>query len=89
MTTKLAEILNSLGSCAVKSCGYLNLWQEIVDENVKKQTAAVKISNQVLYVTTSAPVWSQELSFFKNDLVGKFNQRAGREIITDIRFKSA
>ena len=89
MTTKLAEILNSLGPGAVRNCGYLTLWREIVDENVNKQTAAVKISHQVLYVSTSAPVWAQELSFYKKDLINKFNGKAGQEVIKDIRFRSA
>lgn len=92
MATRLADILGTIDTGigkTVKACSYLSLWQEIVDERIGKNTEAVKLNNHILFVSTSTPVWAQELSFLKTEMIKKFNARAGEEAIKDIRFKSA
>jgi predicted nucleic acid-binding Zn ribbon protein len=91
MTEKLGNILLNLensGSAVVESCRILNLWSEVVDEQVGKNTEAVKIKNQVLYVSTSSSVWAQELSFLKKEIIKKINEKAGKEVVKDVRFKA-
>ena len=92
MPEKLKNILAKLegnAAAVVKNCALLSLWPQVVDENISKNTAPVKINNRVLYVSTAAPVWAQELSLLKKKIVDKFNQEAGGEVILDIRFKTA
>jgi hypothetical protein len=74
---------------AVRSCQLTALWVEIVDERVRKNTEAIKISSRTLHVSTTSPVWAQELSFLKRAIIARFNDRAGEEVISDIKFKAA
>ena len=72
---------------AVRNCRLVGLWGQVVDERVSRQTEAVKIANRTLFVSTSSPVWAQELSFLKPALIARFNELAGSDVICDIRFK--
>ena len=92
MPEKLREIFTRLDNgiiSAVRNCQLTALWAEIVDERVSKNTEAVKISRRTLHVSTTSPVWAQELSFLKRAIVKRFNERAGEEVINDIKFKAA
>ncbi|MEA3493255.1 MAG: DUF721 domain-containing protein [Candidatus Margulisiibacteriota bacterium] len=91
MAHKLADILGQMETGVAKSvklCSYLSLWEEIIGQRISKNAVAVKISNRILYVNTSSPTWAQELTFLKGDIIGKFNDRAGKSIISDIRFRT-
>jgi len=63
------------------------LWDEVVDPKVRKHTKALKLQRGVLYITAESPVWSQELNFFRQELVDKINNKAGYKAVRDIRFK--
>jgi predicted nucleic acid-binding Zn ribbon protein len=91
MVEKLADILGGIEhgiGGTVKLCGMLSLWEEVVDERVRRNASAIKIRNRTLYVSTSSPAWAQELSYLKKEIIQKFNEKAGKEAIKDIRFKS-
>lgn len=91
MAEKLAEILANIKSGVgntVRTCNLLSLWGEVVDVRAGKHTQAIKIRNHTLYVETSSPAWAQELSFFKKEMIDKFNKQAGEEAIRDIRFRA-
>ncbi|MDI6731443.1 MAG: DUF721 domain-containing protein [Candidatus Margulisbacteria bacterium] len=90
MTWKLSEILKEQESGVgrtIKLCKILSAWKEVVGEKIGSHTEAVKISHGMLFVSTSSPVWAQELSFLKDELMGKLNLVAGSQIIKDIRFR--
>ena len=91
MTEKLANILNSLDlgfKKTIENCNLLALWREVVDERVGRQSEAVNISNGTLHVKTLGSTWAQQLTYLKKEIIAKFNQKAGQEVIKDIRFKS-
>jgi predicted nucleic acid-binding Zn ribbon protein len=91
VVNKLADILGQMETGVAKSvqlCGFLALWDEVVDERVLKNAKAIKISNRTLYVSTSSSTWAHELTFLKRDIIKKFNERAGKEVIRDIRFSN-
>ncbi|MFC1540669.1 DciA family protein [Candidatus Margulisiibacteriota bacterium] len=91
MTEKLARILECMeigAGKAIQICGLLSLWPKVVDERVGRNTEALKIRNNVLYVGTSSSAWAQELTFLKKGFMEKFNEAAGRTAIKDIRFKA-
>ncbi len=92
MAEKLGEIIFNLEggiSSTLRNCQLLSLWAQVVDERVGRNTEPVKIKNRTLFVATVSPVWAQELSFLKREIIAKFNQRAGGKVISDIRFKAA
>ncbi|MFC1571720.1 DUF721 domain-containing protein [Candidatus Margulisiibacteriota bacterium] len=91
MAKRLADILGELEmgvGKAVELCGFLSIWGDVVDERVGRHAQAVKIRNRTLYVSTSSSTWAHELSFLKKDIIEKFNKKAGREVIGDIRFRA-
>ncbi len=91
MVEKLADILGGIEhgiGRTVRLCGLLNLWEEIVDERVRRNASALKIRNRTLYISTSSPAWAQELSFLKKEIIQKFNEKAGKEAISDVKFRS-
>jgi predicted nucleic acid-binding Zn ribbon protein len=88
---RLKSILFEIGGrspSVIRNCQLLSLWPQIVDERVTKNTSPIKIKNGVLHVATATAVWAQELSFYKDEIVAKFNQKAGEKVITDVRFRS-
>lgn len=72
---------------AVRNCRLVGLWGQVVDERVGRHTEAVKIASRILFVSTSSPVWAQELTFLKPALIARFNELAGDNVISDIKFK--
>ena len=91
MAEKLADILGKINvgvGKSIKICGFLELWDEVVDEKVRKNATAKKIWNRTLYVSTSSSVWANELTFLKRTIIKNFNEIAGETVITDIRFSA-
>lgn len=92
MPEKVADIFGRLDDGVVRTvrnCRLVTLWSQVVDERIGKNTEAVKIINHTLYVATASPAWAQELSFLKKTIVGRFNEKAGEEAISDIRFRAS
>ena len=90
MAERLMDILEQSKSnlaWTITACRHLTIWEKVVDERVARQTEAIKIRNKVLYVSTSTSTWAQELSLLKREIINKFNQTAGQEVIRDVRFK--
>jgi predicted nucleic acid-binding Zn ribbon protein len=71
----------------------LQSWQEIVGQEVARQTQPIGIYGGVLQVATSSAVWCQELSLQRSPILGKINQLLSRthpqELLRDIRFSTA
>lgn len=64
-------------------------WSEIVGPSVSAQTEPLKItSKRVLQVATSSGVWAHNLSFERQALLGKINQRFNFGL-TDIFFTTS
>ncbi len=92
MTERLIDILERSPAniaSTINACRNLEVWGKVVDERVARHTEAVKIRNKVLYVLTSTSTWAQELSLLKREIILKFNQAAGQEVIRDVRFKAS
>jgi predicted nucleic acid-binding Zn ribbon protein len=91
VTERVGEIflkINGNIGGVVQNCRLLELWTEVVDERVSRNTEPIKIRNRTLHISTKTAVWAQELSFLKQQIIRKFNDKAGIEVISDIRFKT-
>jgi len=62
------------------------IWNEVVGEAVAKRTHPETVKHHILTVNVDSPVWRQELTFQKSDIVKKLNQKLGSGTIKDIRF---
>jgi hypothetical protein len=65
----------------------LDLWAETVGDAIAEATRAEKFRDGILFVVTKSSVWTHELTFFKEKAIERMNDRLGRPLVRDIRFK--
>ena len=63
-----------------------NVWMEIVGKTISINTEIIQIKNNILLVKTKNPIWRNELSLQKADLLIKLNKNKNINNIKDIRF---
>ncbi len=63
-------------------------WPEIVGPQAAAATEAELVRDGVLQVRTRSSAWSQELSFHREALVARLNERIGRPVIKGVRFSA-
>jgi predicted nucleic acid-binding Zn ribbon protein len=63
------------------------LWDEIVGAKIAAAAQPEFIRDGVLFVQTKSAVWSNELTFYKKDIIGKLNKEIGSVILKDMVFK--
>lgn len=77
-------IINSLGiGEAVRAESLQREWQTIFSEPLSLHTWPATLENHTLTINVDSPVWLQQLSFFKNEMLGKLSIFEVR----DIRFR--
>lgn len=67
------------------------VWAEVVGPQVAGATEVLAVDRGVLRVSTKTSVWSQELTFYKVDILRRLNARLGcarDPVITDIVFQN-
>ena len=64
----------------------LEIWPDIVGQQVAKNTDPVSIEFGVLTVKSTSPVWRQELQLQKENIIQSINNKLNKNIIKDIRF---
>jgi len=70
----------------ILEAGFFLNYEKIVGEQIAAVSRPSSIKNQVLFIGVESPVWSQQLHFFKNDILEKINNYFGRKLINDIKF---
>lgn len=66
----------------------LIVWDEVVGERVRAAAEPQFIKDGRLFVVTKSPVWANELTMFKSDMIERLNKRIGSTVIRDIIFKA-
>ncbi len=64
----------------------VEMWAEIVGENIAQVARAERVSDGILYVKVKSMTWRTELLFQKRKILEKIEERIGRKVINDIRF---
>ena len=59
-------------------------WPEIVGEQIAAHTRPDQIRFKKLYLLVEHSVWLQQLTFLKPDLLGKIQNAAGPDAVTDL-----
>lgn len=70
----------------------LKCWEEVVGTKIAVKTRPLSIQRDVLWVATASAAWAQNLTFQRQNLLFKLNQKLNQEISTpliDIRFSTA
>jgi hypothetical protein len=65
----------------------LNRWPETVGSVIASKSKAFTIKNRTLYIIVSDSMWLSELIMAKRQLIKKFNELNGKELITDLHIK--
>ena len=64
----------------------INMWPDIVGENIAKISQAERVFEGILYVKVKSMTWRTELLFQKPKILERIAQKVGENVITDIRF---
>lgn len=64
-----------------------DIWEEAVGPRIAERAQPEALRNAVLVVSVSSSVWMQELSFLKQKILDRLQQKLAPGIIRDIRFK--
>ena len=65
----------------------IEIWDEIIGENLQKYVIDSKVYKGKLYVKLKSSTLRNEFSYKKSDLIRQINQRFGKKIIVDIVLK--
>ncbi|MDR1181930.1 MAG: DUF721 domain-containing protein [Bacteroidales bacterium] len=60
------------------------IWNETLGKMIALSTKKVELDNKRLIVYISSPIVKNELKMLKSDIIAKINEKAGKEIITEI-----
>lgn len=65
----------------------LSEWDKIVGPVIAKHTKVEKVENGTVYVVCDDSLWMAELSMQKDRLLRILNEKSGKELFKDIRFR--
>ena len=65
----------------------LDVWKELIGDNLKKFVVSAKMYKGNLYVKLNSSVLCNELSYKKSELKGQINQKLGKEVVNEIILK--
>lgn len=84
----LASVLQELGlGRRIKQLKVIDLWADVVGEQIAKVTIAERVNGGKLIVRVSKAPWRTELVFLKKEIIGKLNQAIGEELVKEIIFR--
>lgn len=94
MVTELKDLIKKFIEASPKIAKPLQeyrateLWDSVVDERISRHAKPLRIKNGILTVTTSSSVWAQELRYVKEEILKKLNEKVGKNVVRDIRFRA-
>ena len=89
LTNLLAQELQGLGLAErLREADIWRLWPDVVGQAVASRAQPLRIINGTLTVAVSSGPWMQELTFLKEMMKEKLNERLGSEVVKAIILKS-
>ena len=89
LTNLLAHELQGLGLAErLREADIWRLWTDVVGQAVASRAQPLRIINGTLTVAVSSGPWMQELTFLKEMMKEKLNERLGSEVVRTIILKS-
>ncbi len=84
----IPNVLSSLGlKKKIERQKALFVWDRVVGRDIRKHTKPRYVRGKRIWVDVDDPVWIQQLSFLKSEILKKLNKKMGGEHIIDIIFK--
>lgn len=83
----LEGVLEDLGVAGkVRECQAMLAWESVAGPQLARHARAVRVQRGRLQLAVPSAVWRTHLSFSKQQLVERINQRLGRRVIRDLVF---
>ena len=70
-----------------KEIEVLKEWTDIVGEKLSSYTYPMYIVKGNLYIGSEGSSWFQEASFLRQEIIKRVNEKFGKEVVKDIKFK--
>lgn len=70
----------------MKELDIIDAWPEMMGTAVAHRTKEISIRNKILYLTMDSSVMRDELSYGKQVIIQRINEKAGFEMIRDVWF---
>lgn len=87
--TLLETVLADLGvDGKLQECRALLAWEEVAGDRLSSQAEAIGVDRGRLQLVVSSAVWRTHLSFSKQQLLDRINQRLGERVLKDLVFVS-
>jgi len=84
----IAKAIQQLGlGTKFKQHEILDMWSQIVGEQISKVAVAESIRDGKLFVSVKHSTWRNELIFLKQEIITRINNRMSQIIINDIIFR--
>ena len=64
-----------------------NTWKQIVGKTISKNTEIIDIKNGKISIKTANPIWRNELTFQKEDLLQRLKEESPELKIKEIEFR--
>lgn len=96
MSRKLFSLDNLLGE-SLKALGLekqlleqacVSAWDEVVGERIAAAAQPEFIKDGKLFVITKSSTWANELSFLKEDIMKRLNERVGKRTVKEMVFRA-
>ncbi len=65
----------------------LDIWNEIIGENLRKYIIESTVKEGVLIIKLNSPALRNELSYQKTDIINKINKGLGKKYLLDLKIK--
>ena len=86
----LTSILGELGvSGKLAECEVLLAWEEVAGPELAARARPTRVRNASLELAVPSAAWRTQLSFAKDDLVRRLNERVGRSVVSDIKLTNS
>lgn len=70
----------------LKEAAALLIWDDVVGQKISEATEVENVRDGILFVKTKSPAWSNELAFYKKEIISKLNDKLQENVIKDVRF---
>ncbi len=61
-------------------------WPDVVGRRIAEHARAMRVDEGRLFVEVDSPVWSQELTLMRREILRQLNDRIGRKTVDNVHF---
>ena len=83
----ISKILKDLKlKISVEAGNILNNWENLVGENIAKNTRPLFFKEGIIHVEVTSASWNNEIRFFKEEIIENYNKHFNSDIVKGIEF---